>query len=82
MKHFLIGLLTLLLIGTTCAVVDLFTDSDFAGGGTNNEGHKVLLAVKPMKNTEAKATLFIYKLDPDITNLNYNRLMFDFLLKF
>ncbi len=56
-----------------------FSDSDFAGGGSNANGHKFSLGLTPMKSTSCRATFFHNRLDPFSggNNLLYQRLMLD-----
>jgi len=64
------------------AVIGAYTDSDFAGGGTNADGHKVWAGVTPVKNTRLGVTWFVNQQDPDGSDLHYERLMADVEVKF
>ena len=64
------------------AVVGALADSDFAGGGTNGEGHKLMAKVGLMKSTSLGVTYFINSIDPDGSDVDYNRLQIDLAAKF
>lgn len=64
------------------AVVGALTDSDFAGGGTNGDGHKLTAKVGLMKSTSLGVTYFINSIDPDGADVDYNRLQVDLAAKF
>jgi hypothetical protein len=65
------------------AVVGIFTDSDFRGGGTDARGHEIGGAVQLADNTAFKATYFINQIglqkeDQD----DFRRFQVDLQLKF
>jgi hypothetical protein len=70
------------------AVVGAFCDSDFGGGGTNNEGHCVGFGLRLLKNTDLGVTYlinerFVADDDDDGTEEDdYNRLQIDLKFKF
>ena len=64
------------------AVIGAFADSDFGGGGTNAEGHKLWAGVSPVLNTRLGVTWFVNQRDPDGSDLHYERLMADLEVKF
>jgi len=64
------------------AVVGAFTDSDFIGGGTNGEGHKLTLGYGLAKNVQLGGTLFLNAKDPDGKDTDYTRWMVDLAAKF
>ena len=64
------------------AVLGTFTDSDFGGGGTNAEGHKLMGKVAVADNVSAGVALFLNQLDPDGADTDYARLQVDLVAKF
>ncbi|MBN1552334.1 putative porin [bacterium] len=65
------------------AVVGVFTDSDFAGGGTDAKGHKFGFALQLSKNCTAGATYFMDELGLESESAtDYDRLQVDLQLKF
>ncbi len=65
------------------AVVGIFTDSDFRGGGTNGRGHEVGGAYQLADNTTFNATYFINEIGLDQADMEgFNRLQIDLQLKF
>ncbi|MFT6071039.1 MAG: hypothetical protein ACJAT2_002727 [Bacteriovoracaceae bacterium] len=63
------------------AVLGAFTDSDFAGGGTDGKGHELGLSYSPSKKTKFGFSHFMNK--TLVTNgKDYQRSMLDFSLKF
>ena len=64
------------------AVVGAYTDSDFGGGGTNGEGHKLGGKVAIAKNWTAGATVFQNTIDPSGKDLDYTRVQIDLVAKF
>ena len=64
------------------AVIGAFTDSDFGGGGTNAEGHRIWGGITPVKNTRLGVTWFVNQRDPDGSDIHYERLMADLEVKF
>jgi len=65
------------------AVLGMFTDSDFRGGGTDTKGHEIGGALQLAKNTAFKLTYFIAEigLEEEKTD-DYGRLQADIQLKF
>ena len=63
------------------AVVGAFTDSDHAGGGANNEGHKFYVRYAINKTWGLAAAYFMDTKDLE-KELDYNRYQFDVNLKF
>ena len=63
------------------AVIGLFTDSDFCGGGTDSEGHELgfVFAVDERVNTAVSYFLNYKYLE---SNESYHRLQLDLILKF
>jgi hypothetical protein len=67
------------------AVVGVFTDSDFIGGGTDGKGHKFSASYAIAKNATLGATYFMSQRDADgdgSVNDNYDRFQFDLKVKF
>jgi hypothetical protein len=66
------------------AVVGLFTDSDFGGGGTNVDGHEVNLAYQLAKNWQLAASYFNNQtgIANDDEEEDYQRLQLDVIFKF
>lgn len=64
------------------AVFGAFTDSDFAGGGTDGEGHKVQAKYQVAKNWQASATVFVNTIAPDTKDTDYTRVQLDLIGKF
>ncbi len=63
------------------AVIGVFTDSDFKGGGTDGKGHEMGFSYSPTKKTKFALSHFMNK--TAITNgQDYTRSMLDFSLKF
>ena len=62
------------------AVFGVFCDSDFAGGGTDAKGHRVGFDYQVAKNVKAGITHFYNQRTDD--DLDYNRTMLDFSIKF
>lgn len=62
------------------AVIGVFTDSDFNGGGTDGEGHKFNFKYQLTKNLQAALTYFINETISD--DDNYERLQADLIFKF
>jgi hypothetical protein len=63
------------------AVIGVFTDSDFGGGGTNAEGHEVGIAVLIDEHLKGSVTYFINTIDLDLEK-KYRRLQVDLIFKF
>jgi hypothetical protein len=64
------------------AVVGMFTDSDFRGGGTDAKGHEIGGDVQVAKNTAFKVTYFVNTIGLGKEQLDFNRLQVDLQLKF
>jgi len=64
------------------ALFGLLTDSDFAGGGTDNKGHFLKLAYGMNKTWTLDVQYFINKIDVSTTEKDYNRLMLNTAWKF
>ncbi|RJP18583.1 MAG: hypothetical protein C4520_14195 [Candidatus Abyssobacteria bacterium SURF_5] len=68
------------------AVVGLFTDSDFGGGGTNVDGHEVNLTYQLAKNWQLAASYFhnnqFISDDDGRDEEDYRRLQLDVIFKF
>jgi hypothetical protein len=65
------------------ALLGLLTDSDFAGGGTDNEGHFLRAQVGINRSWEIGLQYFINELDISTgTKTDYNRLMLDTAWKY
>ena len=67
------------------AVVGVFADSDFVGGGTGGKGHKFSAAYAIAKNATLGATYFMSKRDGDgdgSINDDYDRFQLDLKVKF
>jgi len=67
------------------AVVGVFTDSDFIGGGTGGKGHKFSAAYALAKNATLAATYFMSERDADgdgNINDDYDRFQLDLKVKF
>ncbi len=63
------------------AVVGLFTDSDFVGGGTDGKGHEINAGVQIAKGTQTGITYF-YNQRPLENSTEYQRTQMDLKLKF
>ncbi len=64
------------------AVLGALTDSDFGGGGTNADGHKLHGKVAIAKAWTAGAALFVNSLDPDGSDVDFTRVQLDLVAKF
>ena len=65
------------------ATVGAFTDSDsFGGGGTNGKGIRVKAKYAMHKNWSAGITVYVQSIDPDGTDIDYERLQLDVMGKF
>lgn len=62
------------------AVIGLFSDSDFIGGGTNGKGHRFGFTYQLAKNLQAGATYFLNEKGDDEDD--YRRLQLDLKFKF
>ena len=63
------------------AVVGIFSDSDFIGGGTNGKGHRFNFAYQLAKNFEAGLTYFLNE-RKNTDDDKYRRLQADLIFKF
>ncbi len=63
------------------AVLGLFTDSDFGGGGTDAKGHEIGASYQLMNNTTFAVSYFNNKLE-ETDQIDYQRWQFDLVLKF
>lgn len=65
------------------AVYAILTDSDFAGGGTDSQGHKLSASYSLNKKVKLGATLFLNDRDRDLGDHDdYQRLMLDLVIKY
>jgi len=65
------------------AVLGMFADSDFRGGGTDTKGHEVGGAIQLATNTAFKATYFINEIGVEAEETEgFNRMQIDLQLKF
>ena len=65
------------------AVYAILTDSDFAGGGTDSQGHKLSASYSLSKKVKLGATLFLNDRDRDLgDDDDYQRLMLDLVIKY
>ena len=65
------------------AVVGIFTDSDFRGGGTDAKGHEIGGGVALAKNTEFSVSYFMNEIGLEAENTtDFNRMQIDLQLKF
>jgi hypothetical protein len=65
------------------AVVGMFTDSDFRGGGTDADGHEIGGSFQVAENSAFKVTYFINKIGlEDNVMADFRRLQVDWQLKF
>jgi len=65
------------------AVVGIFTDSDFRGGGTDAKGHEIGASYQLAKNANLGATYFINEIGLEMDEtMEFNRLQLDLQLKF
>ena len=65
------------------AVYAILTDSDFAGGGTDSQGHKLSASYSLNEKVKLGATLFLNDRDRDFgDDDDYQRLMLDFVIKY
>ncbi|MCK4460483.1 MAG: putative porin, partial [candidate division Zixibacteria bacterium] len=65
------------------AVLGMFTDSDFRGGGTDAKGHEVGGAIQLAANTAFKASYFINEIGLEAEETEgFNRMQIDLQLKF
>ena len=65
------------------AVLGLFTDSDFRGGGTDAKGHEIGFSYQLLEKTTFGATYFINQIGLEEENsTDFNRLQLDLVFKF
>ncbi len=64
------------------AVVGQFTSSDFLGGGTGGEGYRFAFGYALAKNVAANLTYYMNEFDERNSDVDYDRLMADIVLKF
>ena len=65
------------------ALVGMFTDSDFRGGGTDARGHEMGGSLQLTRNTAFNVTYFINEVDLEAADQSdFNRLQVDLQLKF
>lgn len=65
------------------AVVGMFTDSDFRGGGTDAKGHELGGALQLAQNTAFNVSYFINEIGLELDDaIGFNRLQVDLQLKF
>jgi hypothetical protein len=64
------------------AVLGIFTDSDFRGGGTDARGHEIGIDYQVWENGEAGVTLFLNDIDLTTGKHDYSRLQLDLAFKF
>ncbi len=64
------------------AVIGMFTDSDFRGGGTDAKGHEIGGEYMLADNAAFGVTYFINKIGLDAAETDFNRLQIDLQLKF
>jgi hypothetical protein len=63
------------------AIFDVFADSDFGGGGTDNQGHEINVGVGIARNISGKVSYFINQKGLD-NGTDYQRGQFDVKFKF
>lgn len=64
------------------AVLGAFTDSDHAGGGTDNRGHKFQVKYQFLKNWQGAVTYFLDEKKVSSDPIDYNRLQVDLVASF
>jgi len=64
------------------AVVGMYTDSDFRGGGTDGKGHEIGGAYQFAKNSAFKVSYFMNKIGLEQNESDFKRLQVDLQLKF
>jgi len=64
------------------AVIGIFTDSDFRGGGTDAKGHELGGSYQVMKNGTFNVSYFINKIGLNNNETDFDRLQVDLQLKF
>lgn len=64
------------------AVLGVFTDSDFIGGGTDGKGSEFGFDIQVAKNFTAGASYFLNKLGTAAGADDYHRLQLDLVFKF
>ncbi len=63
-------------------VIGAFSDSDFGGGGTDNEGHRLKGKVALKDSWTAGATLYPNTIGPNGADIDYTRLQLDLVANF
>lgn len=63
------------------AVIGIFTDSDFCGGGTDSEGHELGFVFAPDERVNTAVSYFLNYRNLE-SNASYHRLQIDLILKF
>ena len=63
------------------AIIGAFTDSDSCGGGTDCEGHRLKGKYQLDKNLQFGLTYFFNKVDPNGSDVDYDRLQVDLIAK-
>ena len=64
------------------ATVGVLTDSDSFGAGTNGDGHRIEGRYAITEKIQSALALYLQKLDPDATNIDYTRLQADISVRF
>lgn len=64
------------------AVLGTWTDSDFGGGGTDSEGHKLSAEVKLAENLSTALSVFVNEQGLEGEGTDYNRVQLDLKAKF
>ena len=64
------------------AVLGAFSDSDFAGGGTDAEGHVIKAKLALAKAWTAGGALYLNRIDPNGKDIDYSRVQIDLIAKF
>ncbi len=64
------------------ATLGAFNDSDFAGGGTNGNGHKLSASINLPHTFTVGGTYLLNTIDPDGDDIGYDRFQFDLKYKF
>jgi len=63
------------------AVVGQFSNSDFIGGGTDGKGHRLAFVYQLFENVQAAATYLTNTVERSSTDVDYDRLQLDLMLK-
>ena len=64
------------------AALGAFSSSDFAGGGTDAEGHVIKGKLALAKAWTAGAALYLNRIDPNGKDIDYSRVQIDLIAKF